>query len=64
MDRSCELELLIRKLPFQRLVREVAHDFKPDVKFESHAVRLFKKLTRCFISVNYYFTCRKKVVNY
>merc|ERR1719313_1016557 len=28
-------ELLIRKMPFQRLVREVAGDFKSDLRFQS-----------------------------
>ncbi|TKR57656.1 hypothetical protein L596_030330 [Steinernema carpocapsae] len=28
-------ELLIRKLPFQRLVREIAQDFKTDLRFQS-----------------------------
>nr|Q2Z2F4.3 RecName: Full=Histone H3.3b; AltName: Full=Histone soH3-1; AltName: Full=Somatic-like histone H3-1 [Lilium longiflorum]BAE48433.1 histone soH3-1 [Lilium longiflorum]CUT18457.1 H3.3 like [Lilium davidii var. unicolor] len=31
-------ELLIRKLPFQRLVREIAQDYKTDLRFQSHAV--------------------------
>src|ERR1019366_2671961 len=31
-------ELLIRKLPFQRLVREVAQDYKTDLRFQSSAV--------------------------
>jgi histone H3 len=31
-------ELLCRKLPFQRLVREVAQDFKADLRFKSHAI--------------------------
>ncbi|EPB74133.1 core histone H2A/H2B/H3/H4 [Ancylostoma ceylanicum] len=30
-------ELLIRKLPFQRLVREIAQDFKTDLRFQSSA---------------------------
>src|SRR3546814_11028235 len=30
-------ELLIRKLPFQRLVREIAQDYKPDLRFQSAA---------------------------
>ena len=29
-------ELLIRKLPFQRLVREIAQDFKTDLRFQPH----------------------------
>ena len=31
-------ELLIRKLPFQRLVREIAQEFKSDLRFQSQAV--------------------------
>ena len=31
-------ELLIRKLPFQRLVREIAQDFKTELRFQSRAV--------------------------
>ena len=31
-------DLLIRKLPFQRLVREIAQDFKSDLRFQSTAI--------------------------
>ena len=31
-------ELLIRKLPFERLVRAIAQSFQPDVRFQSSAV--------------------------
>ncbi|KZT50934.1 hypothetical protein CALCODRAFT_443848, partial [Calocera cornea HHB12733] len=31
-------ELLIRKMPFQRLVREIAQEFKTDLRFQSSAV--------------------------
>ncbi|XP_012371684.1 histone H3.3-like [Octodon degus] len=31
-------QLLIRKLPFQRLVREIAQDFKTELRFQSAAV--------------------------
>uniref|UniRef100_A0A2K6BUG1 Core Histone H2A/H2B/H3 domain-containing protein n=1 Tax=Macaca nemestrina TaxID=9545 RepID=A0A2K6BUG1_MACNE len=31
-------ELLIRKLPFQRLLREIAQDFKTDLRFQSAAI--------------------------
>ncbi|KAL2812444.1 histone-fold-containing protein [Aspergillus cavernicola] len=37
-------ELLIRKLPFQRLVREVAQDFKSDLRFH-----LFEDTNLCAI---------------
>ena len=31
-------ELLIKKMPFQRLVREIAQEFRPDYRFQSAAV--------------------------
>ena len=31
-------DLLIRKLPFQRLVREIASEYKNDLRFQSSAV--------------------------
>lgn len=31
-------ELLIRKLPFQRLVREIAQDFKTNLRLQSGAI--------------------------
>ena len=31
-------ELLVRKLPFQRLVREIAQEFKTDLRFQGSAV--------------------------
>tara|TARA_X000001036_G_scaffold437093_1_gene481660 strand:+ start:12378 stop:12713 length:336 start_codon:yes stop_codon:yes gene_type:complete len=31
-------ELLVRKLPFQRLVREIAQDIKPALRFQSTAI--------------------------
>jgi histone H3 len=35
-------ELLIRKLPFQRLVKEIAQEFKDSLRFQSSAVSCFK----------------------
>lgn len=32
-------DLLIRKLPFSRLVREIAQDFKADLRFQSSAIQ-------------------------
>ena len=32
-------ELLLRKMPFQRLVREIAQDFKTDLRFQSALFR-------------------------
>ena len=31
-------DLLIRKIPFQRLVREIAQEFKTDLRFQSAAI--------------------------
>merc|ERR1739848_518736 len=31
-------DLLIRKLPFQRLVRDIAHEYKTELRFQSSAV--------------------------
>ena len=31
-------QLLIRKIPFQRLVREIAQDYKTDLRFQSAAI--------------------------
>ena len=38
-------ELLIRKLPFQRLVREIAQDFKTDLRFQSSAVMALQEVS-------------------
>lgn len=38
-------ELLIRKLPFQRLVREIAQDFKTDLRFQSAAIGALQVFT-------------------
>ena len=32
-------ELLIRKLPFQRLIREIAQDFQTDLRFQRRPPR-------------------------
>ncbi|KAJ8897100.1 hypothetical protein PR048_002446 [Dryococelus australis] len=39
-------ELLIRKLPFQRLVREIAQDFKTDLRFQSSAVMALQEAVK------------------
>ena len=38
-------ELLIRKAPFQRLVREIAQDFKKDLRFQSTAVLALQEVS-------------------
>eukprot|EP00960_Hanusia_phi_P011490 335694-Hanusia_phi.AAC.7 len=42
-------ELLIRKLPFQRLVSEIAQDFKSDLRFTSHAVKALQEASEAYL---------------
>ncbi|KIK60511.1 hypothetical protein GYMLUDRAFT_200686 [Collybiopsis luxurians FD-317 M1] len=42
-------ELLIRKLPFQRLVREIAQDFKTDLRFQSSAVMALQEAAEAYL---------------
>jgi len=42
-------ELLIRKLPFQRLVREIAQDYKSDLRFQSNAVGALQEASEAYL---------------
>ena len=42
-------ELLIRKLPFQRLVREIAQDFKTDLRFQSNACLALQEAAEAYL---------------
>ena len=42
-------EVLIRKAPFARLVREVAQDFKSDLRFQSHALAALQVSTEFYL---------------
>ena len=42
-------QLLLRKLPFQRLVREVACDFKSDLRFQSHAICAMQEAAEAYL---------------
>ncbi|XP_014224021.1 histone H3.3-like [Trichogramma pretiosum] len=42
-------ELLIRKMPFQRLVREIAQDFKTDLRFQSSAVMALQECAEAYL---------------
>ena len=42
-------ELLIRKLPFQRLVREIAQDFKTDLRFQGSAVLALQEAAESYL---------------
>ena len=43
------VELLIRKLPFQRFVREIAQDFKSDLRFTSFALQALHEASEAYI---------------
>ena len=42
-------ELLIRKLPFQRLVREIAQDFKSDLRFQGTAILALQEASESYL---------------
>lgn len=42
-------ELLIRKLPFQRLVREIAEDFQSDLRWQSSAVAAMQEAAEAYL---------------
>lgn len=42
-------DLLLRKLPFQRLVREIAQDFAPDLRFQSAAILALQEATEAYL---------------
>ncbi len=42
-------ELLIRKLPFQRLVREISQDFQLDLRFQSAAVTALQEAAEAYL---------------
>lgn len=42
-------DLLIRKLPFQRLVREVAQDYKSDLRFQSGAIGALQEASEAYL---------------
>ncbi|KAI8030944.1 hypothetical protein LOK49_LG01G00847 [Camellia lanceoleosa] len=42
------IELLIRKLPFQRLAREIAQDFKTDISFQNSVVTVLQEAAEEF----------------
>ena len=41
--------LLIRRLPFQRLVREIAQDFKTDLRFQSAAILCLQEAAEAYL---------------
>ena len=43
-------DLLIRKLPFQRLVREISQDFKGDLRFQSTALLATQESSEAYLT--------------
>ncbi len=42
-------ELIFRKLPFQRLIREIASEFKNDLRFHSAAIYLLQEAAESYL---------------
>jgi histone H3 len=42
-------ELLLRKLPFQRLAREIASEIKSDLRFQSSAIMALQEATEAYL---------------
>ena len=42
-------ELLIRKLPFNRLVREIAQDFKTDLRFQAQVIGALQEASEAYL---------------
>ena len=42
-------ELLIRKLPFQRVVREIACEFKSDLRFQTQAILALQEAAEAYL---------------
>merc|ERR1712226_1627871 len=42
-------DLLIRKLPFQRIVKDIAHEQKPEVRFQSSALMALQEASEAYL---------------
>ena len=42
-------DLLIRKLPFQRLTREIAQDFKADLRFQNSSILALQECSEAYL---------------
>ncbi|ELR58891.1 hypothetical protein M91_11342 [Bos mutus] len=47
--RRLQKSTLLRNLPFQRLVREIAQDFKTDLRFQSSAVMALQEACEAYL---------------
>ena len=60
--RQNSFNLLIRKLPFQRLVREITQDFNTDLRYQSNAIMALQEASEAFL-VRIFQTCVLIVAN-
>ena len=42
-------DLVIRKLPFQRLVREIAQDFRCNLHFKANAIMALQEMAKSYL---------------
>ena len=42
-------ELLLRKLPFMRLIREIAQEYKSDLRFQSLAIMALQEASEAYL---------------
>ena len=49
LNQKNATRLLIKKLPFQRLVREIAQDFKTDLRFKATAMLALQEATEAYL---------------
>merc|ERR1712167_498206 len=42
-------DLLIRKLPFQRIVKDIAHEARPEIRFQSSALMALQEATEAYL---------------
>ena len=49
LNQKHATRLLIKKLPFQRLVREIAQDFKSDLRFKATAMLALQEATEAYL---------------
>ncbi len=43
-------ELLLRRMPFQRLVREIAQDFRSEIRFQAKAILALQEATESYLA--------------
>ena len=46
---QCSTDTLIRRLPFQRVVREIAQTIRTDLRFQSTAIKALQEMREAFL---------------